>query len=365
MSDIERKIKDRFVPDILTFKSARAVVTQTDFEKRRKEILSLISEHEYGILPERPDHLRVEPVTTDRTFAAGKATFSELKFTVTVGERELSFPVHAVIPNKDGKMPAFVKIANEPQIPNKFLPAEEISDCGFAVFSFLFSDITDENSDFSRGFAKLLSPARRKLNSPGKILMWSWAAMRVMDYLEALDYIDSDGVAVIGHGVLGTAALLAGAHDERFKYVISNSSGTSGAALTRGKRGENLANIALYRDFLFCPRYKSYVTNENSLPLDQHFLLAAIAPRHILVGSAKEDSNSDFESEFLSTYLAGEVYEKIYGIPSFKDLDEVPKAPVSVDRERLHYHLRDGLSYLSREDWAAYINYIKEHRKKR
>ena len=85
MSDIERKTKDRSVPDILTFKSGKKVVTKADFEKRRKEILTLLSESEYGILPERPDHLRVEPVTTDRTFAAGKATFSELKFTVTVG----------------------------------------------------------------------------------------------------------------------------------------------------------------------------------------------------------------------------------------------------------------------------------------
>ena len=184
-----------------------------------------------------------------------------------------------------------------------------------------------------------------------------------MDYVEALDYIDTESIAVIGHGTLGIASLLAGANDERFKYVISNCSGTSGAALTRGKRGENLASVALYRDFLFCPKYKSYVTKENSLPHDQHFLLASIAPRHVLIGSAAEDSKSDFESEFLSAYLANRVYEKIYGASHPSELDKIPTRPVSVDSEYVHYHLRDGLSYLSREDWRAYTDYINNHRK--
>ena len=289
MTDIDKALSERTVPEILRFKNGKPVLTVEDFEKRRKEIKALLEEHIYGSFPKAPDHLGVNLESCNNGFCAGKASLSKLIFTVTVGEEKFSFPVSAVIPRDKTNLPAFVFINFRHDVPDKYLPSEEIADRGYAVFSFCYTDITSDDENFSDKVAKLLSPERRTQNSPGKIAMWAWAAMRVMDYLETLDYIDLSSVAVIGHSRLGKTALLASAFDERFKYAISNDSGCSGAAITRGKRGEGILEITNRFGYWFSKKYAKYATDVNTLPLDQHFLLAASAPRKILIGSAKED----------------------------------------------------------------------------
>ena len=358
MNYVEKNVAERKLPELLTFKNGNPVETVEDFEKRRDEIKLLLQEHEYGYIPANPNHLRVEVVSTDKVFCAGKAPLVKLSFTVTIDEEEFSFPVNAVIPKTPGKHPAFVHINFRPDVPDKYMLSEEIVDRGFATFSFCYNDVTTDNNDFSDGIAKFLSPKHRKQNSPGKIAMWAWAAMRVMDYIVALDNIDTDNVAVVGHSRLGKTALLAGAFDDRFKYVISNCSGCSGAAILRGKTGENLAVLTGVRPFWFCPKYQNYAVHEQTLPLDQHFLLAASAPRHILVGSAREDTWADPESEFLSAHLASEVYEKIYGIKGLVHNGVIPEAKTVLDEGNILYHVREGLHYFSREDWQTYMNYI-------
>ena len=358
MNYVEKNAAERNIPDVLKFTSSTPVKTVEEFEARREEIKILLQEHEYGYIPKKPDHVDVEEVGCDRFFCAGKAPLQKLEITVTIGENKFSFPVMAAIPKKEGKHPAFIHINFRPDVPDKYMPAEEIIDRGYAIFSFCYEDVTEDNGSFKSGVAKYLVPSRKKRNASGKIALWAWAAMRVMDYVQTLEGIDKDNIAVIGHSTLGKAALLAGAFDDRFKYVVSNSSGCSGAAVLRGKTGENLYMIVGAHPEWFCPRYADYIVRENTLPLDQHFLLALSAPRHILIGSAYEDTTSDPESEFIAAHLAGEVYEKIYGIPGLIHENKIPEPKTVLDRGNVCYHVRNGMSYLSREDWNIYMDYI-------
>ena len=213
MKTIEDIIKERNIPDIFTFNSGKPVKTPEDFLRRREEMKKLLSEHEYGYIPAKPDHLRVEVVSADAKFCAGKASLTKLSFTVTIGECEFSFPVNAVIPKSDKKCPAFVFPNFRPDVPDRYLPSEEIVDRGYAVFSFYRNDITTDKGFKKDGLSKIFKRNERKLSSPGKLALWAWAAMRVMDYVETLDTIDKDNVAIVGHSRLGKTALLAGAFD--------------------------------------------------------------------------------------------------------------------------------------------------------
>ena len=213
MKTIDEIINERNIPDALITKNGKRVTTPEEFDAHRKDLQKLLQEHIYGYLPERPEHLKVNLVSRDVKFCAGRAPLVTYNFTATIGDTEFSFPVKAVIPESDKPLPAFIHISFRSDVPDRFMPSEEIADGGFACFSFNYQDITADNDNFKSKAARLLSPKRRTLTAPGKIAMWAWAAMTVMDYVETLPEIDKDNVAVIGHSRLGKTALLVGAFE--------------------------------------------------------------------------------------------------------------------------------------------------------
>ena len=358
MSEIKKIIEDRKIPELMKFKSGAKVKNQADFMRRREEIKIMLQEEEYGYIPPRPDHLEFTVENAYNNFAAGDAVRATVKLRATFGEKEYIFPITSVIPKEKGKHPAFIHINFRPNVPDDYQPTEEIVQNGFAVFTIYYKDITSDNNDFKNGIAPILKNGRRKNNSPGKIAMWAWAAMRVMDYVESLDCIDLENVAVIGHSRLGKTALLAGAFDERFKYVISNDSGCSGAAITRGKVGESTLDITKVFPFWFCPKYLKTATSFEKTKYDQHFLIALSAPRHVLIGSADLDTWADPASEFLGAVLANEAYE-IFGKRGLVHDGKIPQPKTVLGEGDMLYQLRDGSHYLSRRDWHEYMNFIK------
>ena len=357
MSKLRELIADRSIPDALMSARGKAITSKEEFEKHRSRLKKVLAEEVYGYIPPTPDHMHVEEQKVDEVFCAGKAPLRELVFHVTVGEVTKTFPVRAVIPKNATRLPAFVMINFRSDVPDKYLPSEEIVDRGYAVFSFNYEDIATDNSDFTTALAPLFTPKKRALASPGKIAMWAWAAMRVMDHIETLPEIDHENVAVIGHSRLGKTALVTGAYDERFKYVISNDSGCTGAALSRGKGGESVSRITEVFPYWFCPRYVANAPIYDTRGYDQNFLLALSVPRHLMIGSAEEDLWADPVSEFLCLCETNRVYE-LYGMRGLVTPDEIPTAKaVLCDGDAL-YQLRQGMHYFSREDWLAYMDYI-------
>ena len=329
----------------------------------RDEMLDVLQKEEYGYLPPKPDNVSFEVEAVPRLswhFCAGKASLQRLTVSCEMGEKTFFFPATVVVPRKEGPHPFFVLINFGPESPHRYCPTEELVDNGFAVLSFDYNDVTTDDQDFTNGLAGVLYPdGKRKPTDAGKIAMWAWAAHRIMDYAETDDRLDCSRSCVCGHSRLGKTALLAGATDTRFSVAYSNDSGCSGAAITRDKVGENVKEIYTRFPYWFCENYEKYQNLEHKMPFEQHYLLAAVAPRKVYVASALEDTWADPTSEFLCCVAASEVYEKM-GLTGFVQHNRLPETNEVYHEGNIAYHVRNGEHYFSREDWNKLMMYMKK-----
>lgn len=349
MSVMERKISKLPMPGDMTV----------------EEIRRLIQEEEYGYLPAAPISMKVEEKEEGFCFCAGNAVLKKLTFHCETEMGMFTFPVSYTCRTDKKPAPLFIHINFRNLVPDRYEPSEELVDAGYAVMSFCYQDVATDNDDFTKGLAGILFPEGRTEDTQcGKIMMWVWAAMRVIDYAQTLPEIRPDRICVAGHSRLGKTALLTGAMDDRVYCAFSNDSGCSGASIARGNRGETVRDIWERFSFWFNTRYQKYMDNEYSMPFDQHYLLAANAPHLVYVASAIEDWWADPANEYLSCVAASE-YHKSKGLAGFIHPDRPPFVGDFFPEGSIGYHLRPGKHYFSRNDWNHYIKFLALHEKQK
>ncbi len=356
------------LPELLRCEDGSRVADARQWEsKRRGEILELFRKNVYGRRPEHPGEMRFELLAKDEKALDGKATHKRVRLVCVDGVRVFSFEMSLLTPNElSGPVPAFVLINNRPvssadpsrQTKDDFWPAEEIVARGYAAAVFQTGDVDPDKADEAsraRGVRGALSSAGKSGEDAwGTIAAWAWGASRVMDYLATDPAVDAGKVALVGHSRGGKTALWAGAEDPRFAMVVSNDSGCGGAALSRRRYGETIEIINRSFPHWFCDNFKRYNGKEDDCPVDQHQLLALIAPRMLCVASADADFWADQRGEYLSLAHASPVYA-LYGLEGLKP-DEMPPLDTPVLTGRMSYHIRRGGHGLTLYDWRCYLN---------
>ena len=363
-SVLAKELAKRNLPDLLIAPNGEKVTMVERWEREMRPYWKkVLLEHCYGKTP-----VYVQPeIKTERNGVdfAGKAVWETVSFTFKVNGKEHTVPTQLISPVDAKGVPFFIYLNFRPDIPDRYLPVEEIIDNGFGIFSVCYDDVTTDSGDFTTGLAGLFEDETRAENATGKIRYWSYMASRMMDYLQTREEADKNAIGVAGHSRLGKTALLTAALDERFAFVCTNDSGCSGAALTRGRSsaGEPVERICHVFPYWFCPKYHTYVGREEEMPFDQHALVALVAPRAVFIGGAIEDVWADNDNQFLSGVAASEIWE-MYGKVGMISPDRLPVLGDTWTDGTVGFHLRAGKHYHSRTDWLVYMDAVKKLLKK-
>ncbi len=385
------------LPDPLTFADGAPVRDPAAWRTRRRpELLELFAREVYGRTPVgRPQGMHWKVTSVDRDALGGAATRKEVTIWLASGRTGPALQLLIYVPNtaKDGgPCPAFLGlnfygnhtvhgdpgitlskawvVSEAPGVVDHHATEaargtdaskwqiETVLARGYASVTAYCGDLCPDRPDgLSAGVNAWLGqpgPNDRPGDAWGAIGVWAWGLSRALDYLETDRDIDATRVAVHGHSRLGKTALWAGAQDERFALVISNDSGCGGAALNKRIHGETVASINAAFPHWFCPNFRRYNGHEAALPVDQHELLALIAPRPLYVASAEDDDWADPRGEFLSTQAAGPVYN-LLGRTAL-DGEDVPPVNQPVGGA-LRYHIRPGKHDLTAYDWSCYLDF--------
>ena len=390
----ESKVPSYTLPDPLLTEAGKVVKNRRQWEKvRRPELMALFETEMFGKMPGKPADMHFKLLSSDAEALGGKATRKEVAVYFDAAEKVYMVLLMYVPNDRIGPVPAFLGVnfkgnhgtTDDPEVsmptdqqlegygPNYKLqerganahrwPYEYVISQGYAVVTFSREDVDpDWHDGFKNGVHAVMDKGlERKADSWGTVATWSWGLSRALDYLETDKDIDSRKVAVIGHSRLGKAALWAGAVDQRFALVISNNSGCSGAAISRRQFGEHLSRINTTFPHWFCENYKKYNSKEDTLPFDQHELIAMIAPRPVYVASASSDHWADPKGEMLALANASPVYE-LYGYEGFH-AEELPPVNTPMVTDRMGYHMREGKHNIVLYDWQQYVAFADKYLK--
>lgn len=379
----ETKVPSYELPKLLIDNDGHPVGREEWVGHRRAEVLRLFEDTVYGKTPEKELPVRYELVDTDPGALDGRATRKQLA--AFFGEDEYRLDILMYIPNNPkGPVAGFVglnfsgnhTVHADPEIIKRDTgkargelasrwQVETLIDRGYALVTMHRDQVDPDNYrvNFTDGIHPLFYAEGQTKPKPtewGSIGAWAWALSRVVDYLETDEQIDASRLAVIGHSRLGKTALWAGARDPRFAMVISNNSGCGGAALYRRCYGERIHHMTKPVGYWFCTNHHQYQKRENELPVDQHMLMALIAPRPLYVASATNDRWADPKGEFLAAKHASPAY-KLFGKPALSQRE--PPEPDHPMHTTIGYHLRTGDHDVTAYDWNQYLEFADQQMK--
>ncbi len=321
------------LPDPLMLRQGGRLIPVINLELWNQQKLWIREQVErwvFGRMPPAPDNLRA---TVGRTRREGTTTVRDVLLEFGPGHRG-KLRVQLVIPDGKGPFPVFLTNhgRNRPWLytaVNRGYIA-----CYYAATDPRYGDGDDSDSlievypehDFSC------------------LARWAWSASRAVDYLYTLPEVDKKKIGLTGHSRNGKQALLAAAFDDRIGAVIP-SSGNTGECIpwrynTEMFAIESLALLTAGQSHWFHPRLRFFAGREHKLPVDQHMLMAMVAPRGLMIYSGYTESAAN-PLAFEQAYRSAQRVYRLLG----RD-------------ENLWLHLREGEHGTDASDIENFIDFF-------
>jgi hypothetical protein len=286
------------LPEVLALNNGTPVDSSALWATRREEIKTMLEDYEYGHMPGRPDAIQAQQLSTSPLQQEGTLETYSLIITPSnaTPQIQFNFTLYLYLPAGPGPFPAIVKVSPD-GTGNQVPIGQTVIDQGFIFACF---EHTELDPDIQEADEIRAAQQAYPTYDWGSLGVWAWGAMRVADFLIGEPWVTSDApfpavnasqLIVTGHSRRGKAALLAGAFDERFAIVVPNDSGTGGASsfLIQGFVSERIRGLTAQFGYWFQANFSQYTGKEATLPFDQHFLRALVAPRALLVTDGRAD----------------------------------------------------------------------------
>jgi endo-1,4-beta-xylanase len=297
------------LPNPFTFSDGSPVRTGEDWARRRAELKDLFQDYMYGHLPPKPKTMTIN--RGDKVMdKENQVVLQDLELNLAQDDKTLTMHVQVALP-PDAKAPVPVVVQSGfgrrgAASGQRFTLFTKHS---YAVAECSFNEVAMDNKDRTRtaGVYRLFGD---KIDC-GALMAWAWGVSRVIDALETVDTIDAKKVVVTGHSRYGKAALLAGAFDERIALTVPSHSGCAGCSPYRFiyGRNEQLHNIVGAFPHWFRPDFNQFVGKVERLPVDQHLLIALVAPRALLATEGTQDTWINPQGSQLTHRAAKKVYD--------------------------------------------------------
>lgn len=372
----ESKVADYSLPDPLVSFDGEKVTTKEEWAIRKTEILRFYQEQIYGKVPANAPKVKWKVVEEKENSRAGAkvtrkivGTFENestpaLRLTLHLPEKTGPVPVLLHLSFFSGDVPRrFSKKGNR----NEFDSVAEVLNAGWAYAQIGYNDIQPDRAEQWHygviGQALPKSQERPAKNEWGTISAWAWGVSRIIDLLEKDPAIDRQRIALTGASRLGKTSLWAAAQDERIASVFSVVPGEMGASLIRRDWGETLDDMAQNFPWQFAGNVQNWVGKWNELPVDQHLLIATIAPRAVYINGGLSDQWSDPKGEFLAMVAAEPVYQLLgatgLGTRTLPRLDK----PIIGKHLAFHYHSKGHQAVP--DDWRYFLKFANDFYKSR
>ena len=396
VNDDESKVAPYTLPDPLVRANGKRVSTADEWmRERRRELFSLFEREVYGRSPERPAGMRFETRSVDAHALGGRATRKEVRIHLMGARDEPFMDVLLYVPNaRRGPVPTFLALTYGNHtittdagvsISPHFLrdkprsdtargptprgqeagrwPIDTILARGYGLAAVYLGDLDPDAKDrIANGVRPFFYKPGQTAPEPDEwaaLASWGWGLSRALDYLERDPDVDAGRVALMGHSRTGKSSLWAGARDPRFAMVIANESGTGGAKLSRRNFGETFAVINNSFPYWFARNFRKYDDREHDLPVDQHELIALLAPRPVYISAAAGDLWADPKGMFLAGKGAEPVY-RLLGAPVALP-DSMPEIGHPSLEGRIGFHIRPGIHDVTLYDWQQFLAFADLH----
>lgn len=300
------------LPDVLTAIDGTRVASKAQWQARREELKLLLDTHILGTRPSERPALVNATTMSKRGDAPGEIVKEWVRLEFRVREELIPVEIELLYAHNTSRLPVVVT-----QFDHRAWALRAVSR-GMVGVLVPTGDTHDATWPFYLAYNRSGAvDVAEPVPTWGLITRRSWLASLVIDYmiLHRQDLVDSSRVSVFGHSRNGKQSLITAAYDDRVASAVGSSPGFPIATPARFASNEYAgeqwpssltgagAPCPSPPPGIFWPQWEGchwwvrstqqYYGRAAELPADGHMVLALIAPRPVLIGSAHNDHDSD------------------------------------------------------------------------